>query len=278
MPMLSVLLPVAILSCGSAAAVQEVANPNAPSGPTQAVDASTVILPCVPVGTYWPSQPNQEAAPPTPDLAIVSIDVRPKDARVHLDGRFVGRARYFDGAPSFLFLEPGAYRLELRSDGHRPVLVELSAERGCRYDLRHRLERVRGLEVEHEDAEFGKGRPQQWVFAPTRPTPSQPAQEIAGPDPSLRPDLGRGAPGVRVPTPLAAGLKLRIDPPSARLSIDGIFVATGRELARMVGPLATTPGPHLIVVEAEGHMTLERGVELDGGEVLELDLVLTPEP
>jgi len=275
MRMLSVLLPVAILSCASAAAVQEVADSK---GPTQAVDASTVILPCVPVGAYWPGEPNQEAAPPTPDLAIVSIDVRPKDARVHLDGRFVGRARYFDGTPSYLFLEPGSYRLELRSDGYRPVLVELTAERGCRYDLRHRLGRERGFEAEHEDADFGKGKPQQSVFAPTLPTPPQPAQGSAGPDPSLRPDLGRGTPGDRVPSPPAAGLKLRVDPPSARVSIDGVFVATGRELARMVGPLATTPGPHRIVAEAEGHVALERGVELDDGEVLELDLVLRPAP
>ncbi len=275
MRMLSVLLPVAILSCGSAAAVQEAATAK---GPTQAVDASTVILPCVPVGAYWPGQPNQGAAPPTPDLAIVSIDVRPKDARVHLDGRFVGRARYFDGTPSYLFLEPGTYRLELRSDGYRPVLVELTAERGCRYDLRHRLERVRGFEVEHVDPDFGKGKPQQWVFAPTRPKPPRPAQESAGPDPSLRPDLGRGTPGARVPSPPAAGLKLRVQPPSARVSIDGIFVATGFELARMVGPLATTPGPHRIVVEAEGHGALERGVELEDGEVLELNLELRPAP
>jgi hypothetical protein len=275
MRMLSVLLPVAILSCGSAAAVQELADAK---GPTKGVDASTVILPCLPVGAYWPGQPSQEAAPPTPDLAIVSIDVRPKDARVHLDGRFVGRARYFDGTPSYLFLEPGSYRLELRTDGYRPVLVELTAERGCRYELRHRLERLRGLEAEHEDADFGKGRPLQWVFAPARPTPSPPVPESAGPDPSLRPDLGRSAPGARAPSPPAAGLKLRVDPPTARVSIDGLFVATGRELARMVGPLATTPGPHRIVVEAEGHASLERGVELDDGQVLELDLVLRPTP
>jgi hypothetical protein len=275
MRLLSVLLPVAVLGCGSAAAAQEVASAK---GPAEAVDASTVNLPCVPVGAYWPEQPSPEAAPPTPDLAIVSIDVRPKDARVHLDGRFVGRARYFDGTPSYLFLEPGFYRLELRADGHRPVLVELTAQRGCRYDLRHRLERLRDLEAAHEDADFGKGKPQQWVFAPTRPGPAQPAPESAGPDSSLRPDLGRDAPGVRVPAPPAAGLKLRVDPPSARVSIDGIFVATGRELARMVGPLATAPGPHRIVVEAEGHRALERGVELEAGEVLELDLALSPAP
>jgi hypothetical protein len=275
MRFLSLLLPVAIVSCGSTAAAQEVANAK---GPAEAVDASTVNLPCVPVGAYWPEQPNPEAAPPTPDLAIVSIDVRPKDARVHLDGHFVGRARYFDGTPSYLFLEPGFYRLELRADGHRPVLVELTAERGCRYDLRHRLDRLRDLEVAHEDAEFGKGKPQQRVFAPTRPKPQQPAPESAGPDPSLRPDIGRGGPDVRVLSPPAAGLKLRVEPPSARVSIDGVFVATARELARMVGPLAMTPGPHRILVEAEGHHALDRGVELRGGEVLELDLALRPAP
>jgi hypothetical protein len=51
---------------------------------------------------------------PGPELAVVSIDVRPKDARVHLDDRFVGRARYLDGKPGYLYLEPGTYDLELR--------------------------------------------------------------------------------------------------------------------------------------------------------------------
>ncbi|MCJ7756379.1 MAG: hypothetical protein MUP13_17600, partial [Thermoanaerobaculales bacterium] len=86
------------------------------TGPAE-VDASSVILPCIPVAAYWTGPPQSEGMPPGPELAIVSTDVRPKDARVYLDNRFVGRARYLDGWPGYLFLAPGSYRLELRLDG-----------------------------------------------------------------------------------------------------------------------------------------------------------------
>jgi hypothetical protein len=97
---------------------------------------------------------------------VVRIDVRPKDARVHLDGRFVGRARYFNGKKGHLFLEPGSYRLELRYRGYQTVAVDLEASKQCRYDLNHRLERG-GQDADADDeGRYGQGRPLTWKFSP----------------------------------------------------------------------------------------------------------------
>ncbi len=53
--------------------------------------------------------------------------------------------------------------------------------------------------------------------------------------------------------PGAAALRLRVFPEEAKVLIDGEFVATGRELALMQGPLATAPGHHVVDVIAPGY-------------------------
>ncbi len=148
------------------------------------------MLPCTPVAAYWNGPPPAAGMPPGPELAVVSIDVRPKDARVHLDNRFVGRSRYLDGKPGYLYLEPGAYDLELRLEGYRTVLVKLDAQASCRYDLKHRMERVRGSSSGAPDDTYGKGEPFNRVFGPQVKTePVAAPSRRSGPDPSLRQDL-----------------------------------------------------------------------------------------
>jgi hypothetical protein len=244
---------------------------------SEAKDASTVMLPCTPVAAYWTGPPPSSGMPPGPELAVVSVKVRPKDARVHLDGRFVGRARYLDGKPGYLYLEPGVYRLELRLEGYRKVVVELDAAVACRYDLKHSMERDRSPASGASGKAYGKGMPFNRVYGPIEePQKVAAASRNHGPDPSLRSDLGsnsgKGEGRVRAP---GASLRLRVSPESASVSIDGAFVATGRELALMERPLATTAGTHLVVVRAPGYVEASRSIELESGEVLELHFSLS---
>jgi hypothetical protein len=215
--------------------------------------------------------------PPGPQLAVVSIDVRPKDARVHLDDRFVGRARYLDGKPGYLYLEPGIYDLELRLEGYRTVLVELDATPSCRYDLKHRMEKARQKVPDGSATAFGKGEPFDRVFGPQVKTePEAALSRQSGPDPSLRRDLNRqskrATDNVKMP---GSSLRLSVRPDSASVSIDGVFVATGRELALMQGPLAITAGKHDVVVSASGFVAASKSIELVEGEVLELEISLS---
>jgi hypothetical protein len=244
--------------------------------PTREVSASSVMLPCIPVAAYWTGEPPSAGMPPGPDLAVVSIKVRPKDARVHLDDHFVGRARYLDGKPGYLYLEPGSYNLELRLEGYQTVLVELDAKAACRYDLKHRLETAKGPSGEAED-EYGKGKPFNRVYEPlVKDEPAVASPRPAGPDPSLRKDLNRlSQPAGDESMKRGAALRLRVTPESAMVSIDGLFVATARELGLMEGALAIPAGNHRVVVSAPGHVEASRDVEVSEGEVLELEFSLS---
>jgi hypothetical protein len=243
------------------------------------VSASQVTLPCTPVAAYWSGPPPAAGMPPGPELAVVSIDVRPKDARVHLDDRFVGRARYFDGKPGYLYLEPGTYRFELRLEGYRTVLVELEATPTCRYDLKHRMERAKGTPSGPAEDTYGKGKPFDRVFGPrVKSEPKVTPSHRTGPDPSLRRDLDLQPelPDDVVKLP-GSSFRLRVRPDSASVSLDGVFVATGRELALMEGPFATTAGKHVVVVSASGFVSASKTIELAEGEVLEFEISLSEE-
>jgi hypothetical protein len=211
--------------------------------------------------------------PPGPELAIINTDVRPKDARVHLDDRFVGRTRYLDGKPGFLYLAPGPYRLELRLEGYRTVAVDLQAAAGCRYDLKHRLTRIKGASKEDPKASYGKGKPFHRVYAPIRTDPES-VRSQSHADPALRPDLV-AASANEDPSQAGAALRLIITPESASVAIDGEFVASARELGRMQGPLATSAGTRQITVTAPGFITAEHTVDLAAGEVRELVIDMT---
>lgn len=261
-----------ILACaaatGAAAGVAGVAE-------REAVDASTVVLPCLPVGTYWNGPLPPEGVPSAPDLAIVATDTRPKDARVHLDDRFVGRARYLDGSPDYLYLEPGSYRLELRLEGYETVAVAIEAEPGCRYDLKHRLQKTRGAPAGPDDESFGRGKPLERVYAPLAGAEGAAVgAPRGGPDPRLRPDLGPETAGAAAPMPRDAALRLHVRPSHAAVWIDGAFVASGSELAKMEGPLAIAAGGHTVTVEAPGHTSDTRTFEVAPGQVMELEIVL----
>lgn len=275
-------LMVVLLGVGTGSAAAQTVNPQEArevEHTGQTANASTVLLPCTPVAAWWTGPPPTSGMPPGPDLAVVSIDVRPKDARVHLDDRFVGRARYLDGRPGYLYLEPGAYRLELRLDGYRTVEVELEASAACRYDMKHRLERSSEKSPDRPEDAFGEGRPFNRVFGPiTKAEPAAPPERAGGPDPSLRKDLDGGLKRAAAPAPKpGAALRLRVSPEAAMVSIDGVFVATGRELARMEGPLATTAGEHLVSVRAPGFVEQSKSVRLAEGETLEIEIALSPD-
>ncbi len=276
-PFVLALLSLGVEGVGAQTAAQSTAG--ASEGPVSTVNASRVMLPCTPVAAYWNGPPPSAGMPPGPQLAVVSIDVRPKDARVHLDNRFVGRARYLDGKPGYLYLEPGVYNLELRLEGYRTVLVELDADPSCRYDLKHRMEKSSHKLPDDSATAYGKGEPFDRVFGPqvTTEPEAAPFRQL-GPDPSLRRDLDRRSTGatdaVKVP---GSSLRLRVSPESASVAIDGIFVATGRELALMQGPLATTAGTHDVVVSAFGFAAASKSIELVEGEILELEISLSEE-
>lgn len=96
------------------------------------------------IGPWWPvpvvvapiyPQPFMMPPPPPPQFAsppvgYVDTNVRPKDARVIVDGAERGMAYAFDGAPAYLELPPGRHRLEFTRDGHEPVSLVVVVQPG----------------------------------------------------------------------------------------------------------------------------------------------------
>jgi len=242
--------------------------------------AEAYTVPCEPTAGVWYVPPGSSPQVMTPPLAVVDTDIRPERARLFLDGSFIGLADDFDGYPDFLYLQPGSYRLEGRLGGYVTVVFEIEAEPGCRHDIRHSMPRVPGVEKEGWDSEPAGPVPFKRVYPPAAAAGSEEAaarRRVPGrADPSLRPDLARRLDAGSPPPdrPGGASLRLQVEPPTAAVYIDGAFTATGEELAKLVGPLAVTPGTHRLAIMAPGHATHEQDLVVAAGDQLELHVAL----
>ena len=82
---------------------------------------------------WWPTV-TVVAEPETPAprgaWGTVKTDVEPEEAEVWLDGTYIGTADDFDGIPDFLYLRPGAYKLEFRLANYEPLAVDISISKG----------------------------------------------------------------------------------------------------------------------------------------------------
>lgn len=78
-----------------------------------------VVAPIFPQPFIVPPPPHPH--PAAPQVGYVDTNVRPKDARVVVDGRDHGMAASFDGVPAYLELPPGRHKLEFTREGYEPV-------------------------------------------------------------------------------------------------------------------------------------------------------------
>jgi hypothetical protein len=273
----TVVMVAIVLACSGVAAAGVADGPPLPAATPAAEGVSKV--PCTPVDTTWPMSSSGPYDLQPPRLSVVVTDLRPKDTVVLLDGRVAGRSRYFNGKKGFLYLEPGRYKLELRLDGYRPVAFDITARPNCRFDVRHRMERAQGLADAGYPEPPGKGEPAQWVWQPVQPAPATPAPAVppGGPDLSLRPDLGPTSAEVAQPAAAAGSIKLRVEPSTASVYLDGSFLATARELGKMVAPLVVPAGQHVVEVRAAGFASRSVVINVVAGERVELEVALQRE-
>jgi len=68
-------------------------------------------------GYYGPAYGPGYVYGPAAQWAVIDTDISPEEARVYLDGRYIGTADDFDGWPDYLYLRRGHYRIEFRMDG-----------------------------------------------------------------------------------------------------------------------------------------------------------------
>jgi len=198
------------------------------------------------------------------DVGVVDTDISPEHARVYLNGDLIGTADDIDGYPSYLFLKPGRYTLEFKLQGYAPESLSLEVAEGRFFPLDMKLARVPS-EKPAPWYDRPKEEPVGRVFGPAQPEQPAPA---SGPDPRLRPELRLESEGDSRPAArLGAALDLKVTPALASVYLDGEFVGTAGELARLERGLAVTPGSHSVEAMAPGHEPRAVSVDVAEGEL-----------
>jgi PEGA domain len=71
----------------------------------------------------------------------IDLSVKPGDAEVWADGKFVAAAKDLDGYPSYLWLPEGAHHLIVYKGGYARFEEDVEVQRGYRKELKVRLEK-----------------------------------------------------------------------------------------------------------------------------------------
>jgi hypothetical protein len=209
-------------------------------------------------GPYGPFPPYGYYVGGHSYLSSVRVQATPREAQVYVDGYFVGLVDDFDGWSQRLRLEPGEYEIQLYLEGYRPVSEKVLLRPDSTYKLRLNMEKLGPAEA-----------------TPPRPEPSA----SRGPRPSRRyegraPYERRGRrPDSRPREAVDLGtLSIRVQPPDARVEIDGERWDAPQSGERLEVQLPA--GPHRVLITKEGHRSYSTEVDVRSGEVTPLNVSL----
>jgi hypothetical protein len=233
----------------------------------------------------------------------VKTDVDPEEARVYLDGQYIGTADDFDGWPDKLYLKPGNYKLEFRLHGYEPLTLNVRSRPGATLEVEnklHRLEKNAQSEADPPKLEgdvpryFGKrrdrDRAQAWSEEQDRGDDSyarhpddrySEGDRDADHDRPAHSDEGwrrQRAPDSTVTTrPVRADrarLTIHAGPSDAAVYVDDRFVGTADELASMDHGIVVAPGKHTVTVSRPGYRDRSTQIEVAAGKSETVTLAL----
>jgi hypothetical protein len=72
------------------------------------------IYPSVGLNPYAPSGADRTGRPPTAEQGYLRLEVKPPEAEIFVDGKFIGRGKDFSG-PATVQVSPGGHLVEFRS-------------------------------------------------------------------------------------------------------------------------------------------------------------------
>lgn len=198
------------------------------------------------------------------DRGAVALKVRPKTAEVYADGRYLGTAGSFDGFPSYLWLEPGVYTLELVRDGYSNLEREIEVLPGEVLEFKLRLDRgvSRRPEIGRDEYDrsarepYPRRGPGDWDRRERDPVRDR-AREL--------PQDVRRQP---------AGLVFDVRPDDASVYLDGRFIGTGSEVSSSRSPFVVDPGEHVLQVVHPDYETEQRELSVRSGEEMLVEITL----
>jgi hypothetical protein len=245
------------------------------------------------------------------EMGALDLDVSPGRTEVHLDGQFLGTVDAFDGWPQYLWLDKGTYDLVLFLDGYRTVAKQVTVYPGVVLDVGDRLEPGESTRPEdlvtktHErrDARLEQDREMREKAARDRlgerermeewrerarerrgalEDDDRDDREVEEVDTDDEPVLGdrddrsdrgdddrsldaRGEPG---------RVRLDVEPGDASIYLDGRFIGTGDDLAKLHSGLLVDAGEHRLAVVRPGRRSEEREFRVAAGQEVELEIEL----
>jgi hypothetical protein len=208
-------------------------------------------------GDYGPAYgPAYDDDQDQEDQATVDLDVSPGEARVYLDGRYIGTADDFGGDPDSLTLRPGSYRLEFRLEGYESQSIDIDADPGATIEVHKNLRRTSGARRYR-------------------------LREAPRPEDGVQPYSGRrqgtGRPDVGYGRPLRNGrerLLLSAHPDDAAVYLDDRFLGTAEQLGATDDGVPLTPGRHTITVSRPGFKSRTVEINVARGEAKKVDVSL----
>ncbi|MEK6682706.1 MAG: PEGA domain-containing protein [Nitrospirota bacterium] len=96
-----------------------------------------------PYDPYWYRYP-----PPPPNWGYVDTDVEPEEAKVYLDGKYIGIADDYDGFPRYLSVPLGSHKIEFRMEGYETFSQEFYINPGQMINIDMKMIKGNGMKRE----------------------------------------------------------------------------------------------------------------------------------
>ena len=221
-------------------------------------------------------------------MGALDLDVWPAQTQVYIDGEYVGVVDNFDGWPRYLWLEKGTYDVVFYLDGFKTLARQYSIYPGLVIDVDDRMqpgdavrpEDLVSKSTERRDARIAQDRAQQEAAERGERAESGAGdwhERVRGEreemsrqpyDDELKSGQAvdaRGEPG---------RVHVTIEPDDAAVYLDGRFLGTGRDLARLSSGLIVDPGAHKLSVVRPGRESKSLDFEVAAGQELNLNVAL----
>ncbi len=196
--------------------------------------------------------------------AIVKTDVSPEEAQVYLDGKYIGSADDFDGAPDYLYLGPGTYHLEFKLPNYQTYATDVEATRGQQTIIKQELKLEPGKSALDAFPPESKGTPLGRVFTKGGEAAAEAAprgddgwsDRDSAPAYREKADVEERTDVMVEPAPRAKNrgrIKFKVTPDDAAVYMDDKFLGAADDLAANGRGVIAEPGTHAITVTRPGY-------------------------
>jgi hypothetical protein len=206
-----------------------------------------------PYGPYGPYRRYNLA----PESAV-RLEVKPKEAKVYVDGYYAGIVDDFDGTFQRLRLPPGEHEIAIYLEGYRTMRQRVYLRPDNTFKIKEALEKLASGD-----------RPE------SPPEPTSPPPAPYPPPPRMPPGRRAPPPQSRAPRPEVSAygsLAIRVQPADADVIIDGEKWSAPEGEEQIV--IELSEGRHTIQIEKPGYRTYITDVDVRPGETTPLNVSL----